>query len=423
MARRNLPRSKSFASHPTSKYWSNENNVKPWQIYKNSAKKFKFDCPICFHTYETQPYSIVKGSGCGYCANKYLCDDKNCEACRKKSFRSHPASKYWSQENEVSSRQVFKNSSKKYLFDCGICDHTFDSTLSNVIKGTFCPYCANSLLCSDDECKTCREKSFVTNDKANFWSDENKVRPHQVFKSSHKKYKFDCNDCDHTFEISPADITHGNHFCPFCSSQKLCLDDNCKTCYNRSFKSFSKSDYWSSDNGIDPRQVFKYSTKKYKFDCPYCKQIYEAQVCNVTNGNWCNCKRNKTETILYEVLQMVTDNSTIRQKKFKWCKRTNCLPFDFCIKDLKLIIELDGIQHFKQVANWKSPNKIQKNDIYKMKCANQHGYSIIRIFQDDVMRNRNNWKHKLFSHIAKYDKPTNILIGKIYKDHPVYQDV
>ena len=60
------------------------------------------------------------------------------------------------------------------------------------------------------------------------------------------------------------------------------------------------------------------------------------------------------------------------QAKFKWCKNpeTNkCLPFDCCIEELKLIIEIDGMQHFKQVMNWKCPKDQQDRDIYKMNKA------------------------------------------------------
>ena len=39
--------------------------------------------------------------------------------------------------------------------------------------------------------------------------------------------------------------------------------------------------------------------------------------------------------------------------------------YDFLIKDLNLIIELDGNQHFKQVSNWTSPEYNLKNDIVR----------------------------------------------------------
>ena len=97
-------------------------------------------------------------------------------------------------------------------------------------------------------------------------------------------------------------------------------------------------------------------------------------------------------------------------------KKTNShLPFDFCIKKLKLIIELDGDQHFRQVSNWRSPKVNQKRDKYKMKKAIKHGYSIIRILQRDVYNNKNKWDTRLIDQIKLYIEPVIICNGKDYE--------
>jgi very-short-patch-repair endonuclease len=80
------------------------------------------------------------------------------------------------------------------------------------------------------------------------------------------------------------------------------------------------------------------------------------------------------------------------------------LSFDFCLPDSKIIIELDGLQHFKQVRDWVSPEIRQAVDIYKMKCAIGQGYRIIRILQEDVKLNKFNWKNELFDAIDSNDK-------------------
>jgi len=92
---------------------------------------------------------------------------------------------------------------------------------------------------------------------------------------------------------------------------------------------------------------------------------------------------NKTEYKFLEILK--TRYPTVqRQFKAEWCKQKRCLPFDFVIEEHKVIIELDGPQHFKQVANWRSPELQQQQDLFKTKCANENGYSIIRVLQTDV---------------------------------------
>ena len=103
-----------------------------------------------------------------------------------------------------------------------------------------------------------------------------------------------------------------------------------------------------------------------------------------------------------------------RQARFEWCKNKTRLPFDFCIKHYKLIIELDGPQHFKQISNWTSPEETKDRDEYKTKCANTNGYSVIRILQQDVWNDKNDWENKLIRAIKMYDKPTNVFIGDEY---------
>jgi very-short-patch-repair endonuclease len=67
----------------------------------------------------------------------------------------------------------------------------------------------------------------------------------------------------------------------------------------------------------------------------------------------------------------------------------------------KIIIELDGRQHFKQVHNWSSPEENLKNDLYKMKCANDNGFSIIRLLQPDVLIDKYDWLQELTNNIDK----------------------
>ena len=94
--------------------------------------------------------------------------------------------------------------------------------------------------------------------------------------------------------------------------------------------------------------------------------------------------------------------SLTQQFKTDWCKSettSKYYPFDFIIPELNIIIELDGLQHFEQVANWDSPDKVQERDKYKMKKANEYGYSIIRILQEDVFYDTYKWLDELKENI------------------------
>jgi very-short-patch-repair endonuclease len=267
----------------------------------------------------------------------------------------------------------------------------------------------------------CHNNSFKSHPKHIYWSKKNKKSPRQVIKYSKKEYIFDCT-CKHEFETALANITGKDAWCGYCSTPTLylCDKEDCEQCYNNSFASISKSIYWSKKNKFKPRYVLKNSGKPFIFDCPECKNEYKAVLCSITNGEWCGCVKFKTEEKLYKFLTNECNLSVVRQKKFKWCKKENYLPFDFFIESLNILIELDGLSHFKQVANWTSPEISQERDRYKMDKIFEYGYSIIRIFQPDVWNDKNDWQANLLEFLKKYETPTNILIGKIYKEHPIY---
>ena len=144
--------------------------------------------------------------------------------------------------------------------------------------------------------------------------------------------------------------------------------------------------------------LFKSTNKKFNFNCDICKQIFSCQLAAITKGIWCSFCVNKTELILYNELK-VYYSTLKRQFKVNWCKNIRCLPFDFVIEERKIIVELDGKQHFEQIGNWLSPEETRKNDIFKMKCANENGYSIIRILQKDVYKNKYDWLKELRENI------------------------
>jgi hypothetical protein len=176
---------------------------------------------------------------------------------------------------------------------------------------------------------------------------------------------------------------------------------------NLSFASHPKAYCWSDKNILSPRKVFKLSTKKYLFNCDKCHHMFDISLNHINCGKWCPYCRYKTETKLYDYLINIY-TSLQRQFRPDWCINpiTNrCLPFDFVIDEYKLIIELDGSQHFDQVSNWKTPEISQLKDKYKMLRAWNNGYSIIRLLQEEVFSNKIELETKLLPLIHSYEIP------------------
>ncbi len=409
-------RERSFASTQQSQYWSIKNEKTARQTFKFANSIGIFDCK-CGHEFTSRVADITdKNSWCPFCANKTLCNNNNCVQCVKNSFASCPQAENWSNKNTDKPRDVFKNSNSKYIFDCNICKHEYDSTLNNITTGgNGCPFCAHAKLCNNENCEYCFNNSFASSKRATYWSQDNKLNPRQVAKHTNTKYIFNC-DCGHVFEKNLADISRKNDgWCPYCANQKLCKDRDCIQCFNNSFWSNPKSKYWSKENKKHPRDVARRTDEKFKFDCPDCKLVYEATPDNIEGGSWCYCVKKKTEIKLFSHLQNNYDFQISRQKAFPWCKNIKSLIFDFVIEDLKIIIELDGNQHFLPIKFFNcDPFTNQTNDKYKMKCANNNGYTVIRILQTHVWHDKSDWQEDLKSVIKKYDKPKKIYIGDIY---------
>ena len=316
-------------------------------------------------------------------------------------FSENPKSKFWSDRNEKKPDEVALNSHKKFWFDCE-CGHQFESSLLNINQGNnWCGFCSYppKKLCYDENCKSCFVNSFASHEKSIYWSNENEVTSRQVFKNAdRKKFKFNC-ECGHKLEMNLKQISSQGHWCSYCSHQKLCEDKECKMCFNNSFASVEKSKYLN-DKNINPRTLFKSTNKKFDFDCDVCNKVFTCQLSDITKGVGCSFCVNKTELILFNKLKEKY-NTLKTQYKVDWCKNKKHLPFDFVIEERRIIIELDGKQHFEQIGNWQSPEETQLNDIYKMKCATKNGFSVIRILQKDVYYNKYYWLNELTNNIEK----------------------
>lgn len=319
----------------------------------------------------------------------------------EKSFACHPKAKYWSPKNEGKPENYALNSHSKCWFDCDKCGHEFSKILKNInLANSWCPYCVvpTKNLCGN--CDRCFEKSFASHPRAISWSSKNKVVPHEVALKTHKPYLFDC-ECGHEFSSCISDITCNNSWCPYCSKppKKLCGDIlNCISCQSKTFASIEKSKYWSPKNTKKPIEVFKSTAERFIFDCPKCNNEFESKLCHITDGAWCPNCRYKTEDLLFDKLKEIYPHIK-NQVKFDWCKNIKHLPFDFVIDAKKIIIECDGEQHWVQVGKWKTPEHNRARDLYKMKCANENGYSVIRIIQEDVLKNKYDWLGELVKNI------------------------
>lgn len=441
-----------------------KNKKIPRIIGKSSKIKYWFICDNCSHSFDTTVSNVTnrkRPGWCPYCTKnsmmRKICGDSNCISCFNKSLASFKDTtpngklKINCLDNEKNKNikpiNISICNNNRYWFNCDVCDHSFEKRIAELTSNlSWCPYCAkyNNILCNDLNCKHCLDKSLASYEektpngkfKIDCWDKEkNKnINPRNINISSGLKFWFKCDICNHSFNKQISSINLGS-WCPYCVRYKLC-NNKCDFCYNNSFASYEgktsngkfKINCWNNEknNNIIPRNITLYTNKKYWFVCDECNNNFKSTISHITlHTRWCPYCVNKTEKILYNWLKENLTHKIKFQPKYEWCRniKTNkYLPFDFSIEELKLIFEVDGLQHFEQVSKWESPEKTFERDKYKIEKAINEGYTIIRIFQEDIYYNKNNWKSNVIEIIKSYEKPQLICLGNEDK-YRKYNDI
>lgn len=173
---------------------------------------------------------------------------------------------------------------------------------------------------------------------------------------------------------------------------------------------------------------FKYikSIEKSTAICRKCGEDFQISPSNYFRGNGCpNCKK-KTELKLYNAIIPIY-SSTIREFMADWCRNPETnkhFRFDFCIPELKIIIELDGIQHIRYVKFFDRNLTFEERhdrDEYKQQCANDNEYHIIRILQEDVLYDKNDWLGNLQKEIEYIINNPNVIHNRYICDNDEYK--
>lgn len=108
---------------------------------------------------------------------------------------------------------------------------------------------------------------------------------------------------------------------------------------------------------------------------------------------------NKTEK-KFEGWLALMDIPYTREAKFDWCRRKMHLRFDFHVK--KVLIEIDGRQHFEDVAHFHTvAAEVQSNDKFKAECALDNGFNLVRIDQTDMWLDAFDWRREVLAVITK----------------------
>ena len=231
-----------------------------------------------------------------------------------------------------------------------------------------------------------------------------------------------CPKHNHTWSANPNNLLNGAG-CYHCGIERNIQNsmtspeefiNRCEIKHNF-FYDYSSTNYRGTQHNIDVK-------------CPHHGLFSPLASNHLHNGTGCPSCVNQTEGKLYNWFNIYFPNLASQQFAPRWCMGNKGRPrkYDLVIEDIKLIIELDGRQHFEYVGRFHQNDtegfkKQQDIDIYKMTKANENGYSVIRLLTKDVRGDKNNWENKLLECIKQYDTPTNIFIcsNDEYNEHKI----
>ena len=299
------------------------------------------------------------------------------------------------EKNKKTPKDYSYGSACKIYFKCP--RHLHDSTckpLNNISSP-----CRNN---KDNYCLKCNSFAqwCIDNNKENIlnlWDyNKNKVSPYDIGYSSNKSYYFKCNrglHKSHKHVLSSIVGSNNQVKCNECNSiAQYGIDNVCDDFIEK---------YWSDNNKYSPYDVSINCKKKIIINCQVCGQEYCVRADHFANGvrhNGCsllsgksNLQRN-VENYISETYPNYTllheNNCTIIPKS---PINNYNLYFDNEIVDLKLLMEVHGVQHYK-TCTWDKISAERKNitqkevfqkrkfyDEYKKDYALKNGYSYLEI--------------------------------------------
>ena len=273
-------------------------------------------------------------------------------------------------------------STNNMIFECSLGHKT-------TITGT--SFANKKVLCKNNYkflCTTCK-KDHDNNIMFNKYSEEVVKNGHVLItlNSDTRKCSYKCGNCG---EIKYTYI------------QNIRKESNsiyCSSCIQISNK-LNIEDVNLILNNFDYKCIEYENNKKLKVQCDKNHLITSLSLFDYKRGRRCPFCFNKTEEKVFKFLNEFYNVKY--QFTPDWCinpKTGRCLRYDFLLNDYKIIIELDGVQHFEQVMNWEPPDTTRNTDVFKMNKAVENSHHLIRLFQKDIWYDKYDWKTYLKSKI------------------------
>jgi len=345
-------------------------------IYKDCKTNVRIICPKEGHGEFLQAPSTHYKGGCPICGR----ESTKMKLSKTQDAFICDATKIHGEDKYDYSQVVYENCKSIVTIICHKEGHgQFDQMAQVHLTGAGCPKCGGCYKRNREE--FIQDAKQIHGDAYDYSQVEYKTCKDHVIIVCQK-------DGHGSFNVTPDSHINNKSGCKHCYYQRTA-----ERMSDTQEEFVEKANNVHGDTYDYSKVVYIDSQQKVVIICKKHDEFLQAPSSHI-QGIGCPFCTNKTEGILHSRIKTVYP-TIVPQFRADWCKKQMRLPFDFCIEEYKIIIELDGAQHFRQVRNWTSPEEQLKNDIYKQNCANDNGYSVIRLLQEDVFYNKYNWFSEL----------------------------
>lgn len=326
-------------------------NIEVLGEYINNRIKILHRCKIDGYEWYTSPSSILLGCGCSRCSkHEVYGHDEYVKKVAKINLNI-----------EVVDRYI--DSQTKILHRCKIDNYEWYARPSKILVGKGCPKCGGSMLKSHEQ-----------------YVDELKLKNPLIivlgqYINCKTKIMHKCLVHDYEWETTPSDVLSGK-MCPMCRGEKI---------RNKLVKSCEEyiSEVSTINKDIIVLGQYVNARTKIKHKCLVCGLEWDAIPDDILHGG--GCPHCNDKSIGEKMIAIWLDNNSIqyeRQKAFDDCRYKKPLPFDFYLPNSNILIEYNGIQHYKPIEYFGGKNKFEsqiKRDNIKREYCKQNNIFLFEI--------------------------------------------
>ncbi|MDN6569807.1 MAG: hypothetical protein L0L22_02310, partial [Staphylococcus equorum] len=254
----------------------------------------------------------------------------------------------------------YVNSYTKIQIKHNICGNTYKVTWGSFQQGSRCPRCSGVEKLDNQEI-----------DKRMFELTNGEYVRIGDYINSNTKIQVKHILCGNQYKVAWDSFRAGSRCSRCFGNEKLDNQEIDKRMYE-----LTKNEYLRLGNYVN-------SYTKIQIKHSLCRNTYEVKWSHFQQGRRCpKCNESKGEKTISDILNSLNIKYTT-QKRSPECKYKHTLPFDFYAynKKSKLLIEFDGIQHFKSIDAWGGDNGLigtQLRDRIKNDFALSNNISLLR---------------------------------------------